>query len=148
MALSIKEAHDNKLELERASRVLWEQLAYAMQERIPKSCHEFAQELGWIRPEDPQYHEMWLLPKKLEEWVRQMEKYGYGGYIRLRDDDLDDTGFRSLGDAQRKLRELARAWRGLIKIRLEMQRMDNGEVEKITVHITLDEYKKKEAHEK
>lgn len=145
MALSIKKTYDKKVEHEKAAETLWEQLALAMQECIPKSCRTFADSLGWIRAEEPEFHGLWRLPKSLEEWVCNMEKHGFGGFIYFREDDLNESGFKNFAQAQRKLRELARAWRGLIRIRLEMQRMDNGEVEKITMHITLDEFKKKEA---
>ncbi|MDP3985346.1 MAG: hypothetical protein Q8P82_01155 [bacterium] len=79
----------------------------------------------------------WYFPGFLN-YMMASAKYGGGQTVKIHNSDLRRHGFTSRPDVKRKMRALAKAWRGIVRIRV-----DTREPHRITIHFYSAEVKAK-----
>ncbi|MBI4435505.1 hypothetical protein HY630_02440 [Candidatus Uhrbacteria bacterium] len=132
--LSLKAAYEERLRLEAQAKKVWEGLADQLVERIPSDLRKFADEHAWYKFQtgDVLY---WKLPEFLESIIRDTSK-GFRTGERYSPGDLRTYGCTSFKDLKSKIRKLANAWRGVIRIRWH----DNHREGRIEVQYFAEEY--------
>lgn len=142
--MNIAEEYARRRAAEAAAKKQWEDVAMHLAKRIPASCRTFGEELNWIRSDNPAFHDSWILPTSIEDWIIVTEKYGFGRLMNIRSDELDNTGFTDMEDALKKLRSLQRAWRDHIRIILQCYKFE-GKIDFITMTFYVRGIEKKES---
>lgn len=142
--MNIAEEYARKRAAEAALKKQWEEVAMHLAKRIPASCRTFCEALNWIRFDDPELHQYWRLPISLEEWIVRMEKYGFGLTMKVRNGELEDTGFVDGEDALKKLRNLRRAWKDHIRISFQCDK-HNGKIDVINMTLYVRGIEKKKS---
>ncbi|OGL98666.1 hypothetical protein A2318_02130 [Candidatus Uhrbacteria bacterium RIFOXYB2_FULL_45_11] len=141
--MNIPEELAHRRAAEAAIKKRWEEVAMDLASRIPKSCREYATCLNWIRSDDPEFHRSWRLPISLYEWIDRMERMEFGLTMKIRDGDLEETGFVDAEDALKKLRSLQRAWKDHIRITFQCDR-NRGKIDVINMTFYVRGIEKKE----
>lgn len=119
--LSIKAVAERRAALiAEAERVLQE-LAKELQQRIPESMRQWAEEHSFI-PCSFEGNTHWKLPEWLDFLVKYAAysgEYPSGNSEKYRAEDLEVYGFSDFNDLKKKFAELAEAWNGLVRIRFD-----------------------------